>query len=269
MDAITAVGLAGSIVQFLDFGSEVVKRLREFTSHAGGGPKTFRDVNNGLQLLLHSIERIQQDLKENTVDDKTKAALFPVIQGCIEQAELLNKILKDILPAPGDSQWKKFNKALSSISYDKKVEKIQSILKEYRGGLVLYQTVSPSSRSDASPDWRRPSITQVISIPDFGDQPLSYSLTLHKVPGASSIGSPTETIFDSSWSTGSASPAFTDITISRATPNIQPSLEYTATTKQPPLTEEPSQTERPLEDTPLFIPEPAIGHPQKIIKAEM
>jgi hypothetical protein len=105
----------------LDFGSEVVKRLREFTSHAGGGPQTFRDVNNGLQLLLHSIERIQQDLKENTVDDKTKAALFPVIQGCIEQAELLNKILKDILPAPGDSQWKKVNKALSSISYDKKV----------------------------------------------------------------------------------------------------------------------------------------------------
>src|SRR5450755_4257372 len=114
METVTALGLAGNILQFIEFGGQVVIRLQEFCSNARDVPQTFREVTNSLPLLLDSLESIQRDLNNGEVDQRTEAALLPVIQDCTEQIKSLNQILKGTLPAPGDSQWKTLTKALTS-----------------------------------------------------------------------------------------------------------------------------------------------------------
>jgi hypothetical protein len=278
MDPLTAIGLAGNIVQFIDFGGEVISRLQDFSSDAKDVPQTFREVKIGLPLLLKSIEHIQDDLKNGVINLETQAALEPVIQDCKEQVQRLNKILDETLPAPGDSQWRNVNKALSSFWQDKKVRKIRAIIERYQGGLLLYQVTSPSRRGDAGLERQRPSMGQAVSrsgstasLPDSSDtatlttaqtrdQATSYSprLVPTRVSTTPSLGSPAETIFDSSWSMRTIDTAQTNITIP------------TPTARKPEVrNNEPAAVEEPSEEPAFLIPEPAIDRPQRMVKAKM
>ena len=49
-EALAVVGLVSSIVQFVDFGTKIIRRLEEFTSNAGDVPKTFRSIQAQLPL---------------------------------------------------------------------------------------------------------------------------------------------------------------------------------------------------------------------------
>lgn len=230
-------------------------------------PQTFREVTNSLPLLLDSLENIQRDLDNGKVDPRTEAALLPVIQDCTQKIKCLNQILEGILPAPGDSQWETLKKALTSFWQDKKIQRNMATITNYQGHILLYQTRRSSQRL---------SICQTIgqggpgdnSFPDRGAMVLSndhtreqftpYSPDMTPISTTPSLGSPTETIFESGWSIRSESTARTVWT----SPNpvaSEPRLRQS----------EPATVEAPFNDPPLMLSEPAIDPLQRTIKAEM
>jgi len=267
MSAMSAIGLAGNIVQFIEFGGQVVRRLHEFSSNARDVPQTFREVTNSLPLLLDSLENIRRDLNNGEVDPRTEAALLPVIQDCTEKIESLNQILEGILPAPGDSQWETLKKALTSFWQDKKIQRNMATITNYQGPILLYQTRQSSQRL---------SIPQTIGQGGPGDNSFSdrgtmvlfndrtrerltpYSPDMTPISTTSSLGSPTETILESGWSIRTESTART----------VWTSPDPVASEPQP-CQSEPANVEAPFGDPPLMLSEPAIDPLQRKIEAKM
>jgi hypothetical protein len=130
-EALAIVGLVSSIVQFVDFGSKIVRRLQDFHSSVNAVPKAFQDVKVVLPLLLDTLKRTQAQAESGAYSRETQEALFPVIEGCRSQVELLDNILVKILPKPEDSSLRRGMLAFSSVGQERKVEQITSTLREY------------------------------------------------------------------------------------------------------------------------------------------
>ena len=52
MDPLTAIGLAGNILQFVDFGTMVVMRLQKFLKHPNERLELFGDIGERLPSIL-------------------------------------------------------------------------------------------------------------------------------------------------------------------------------------------------------------------------
>jgi hypothetical protein len=136
-EALVAVGLAGNVLQFIDFGTKLCARIREYSSAAGGAPKKIESLAARLSLVLRTLKGLSEsglmtvDLEQTTM------------QACIARAKELNSILdtfKIVSPAVSndggglkrvdrriggiEKAWKAFN----SLRGEKKVEEFQSTL---------------------------------------------------------------------------------------------------------------------------------------------
>jgi hypothetical protein len=139
-EALAIVGLVSAIVQFVDFGSNIVERLQDFHSSVSEVPKAFRDVKVELPLLLDTLKRTRAQAQSGAVSRETQEALLPVVEGCRSQVELLDSTLVKTLPKPGDSSWRRGMMAFSSVGQEKKVEQITSTLRNYVQTLTYHQT---------------------------------------------------------------------------------------------------------------------------------
>ena len=144
-EAIAVVGAVASIVQLLDFSSGILHRLDEFQSSLGEIPKSFRHIKAELPVLRDTLQQTKEATDAGYVSDKTKTALIPAIQGCMEQIESLHVILAEILPTQDDSRLKRGKKAILSLRQDSKVESITKILHGYIGTLTFYYTATSST----------------------------------------------------------------------------------------------------------------------------
>ncbi|KAI9787479.1 MAG: hypothetical protein M1839_000008 [Geoglossum umbratile] len=137
-EAIAAVGLVSSIAQIIQFSASAASRLRDFHSGVRDTPKTFRDIEAQLPLLTDTIRRTKAEAGAG--NEATQAALSLVIENCLVQVKALNKILKEALPVPGDSSVKRAQKALSSLRFEKEVQRITNALCQYMALLTFHRT---------------------------------------------------------------------------------------------------------------------------------
>lgn len=145
-EAIAAVGIVASIVQLFDFGTTVLLRLKEYQSSLGDIPRSFRQMNKELPLLLYTLQHIQEAINTGSIGVETEEALLPVIEGCREQVELLQSILSKTLPKSDDSRFKKGKKAILSVQQEGKVERILKVLQSYISTLTFYSAASSTSQ---------------------------------------------------------------------------------------------------------------------------
>ena len=136
-EALALVGLAGNVAQFIDFGTRLCARIREYSSAAGGAPKKIESLAQRLSLVLRTFEGLSEsglmtvDLEQTT------------IQTCIARARELNSLLDKfkidspaVASGDGDLKWidrriggiEKARKAFSSLRSEKKVEEFQNTL---------------------------------------------------------------------------------------------------------------------------------------------
>jgi hypothetical protein len=144
-EAIAGLSVGARIVLLVDFSTKVVRRLDEFTTHAGEIPKCFRQVKTELPLLNTTLQQMQQTIDTNSVADGSKKALLPVIAGCHEQIAQLDAILTKALPEGNDSWREKGKKAMVSLRHDTKVENITRVLRNYIGILTFYCVAASSA----------------------------------------------------------------------------------------------------------------------------
>lgn len=137
-EALVVIGIAANIVQLVDFGSKILHRLNEFQSNVGDVPESFRHIKAELPVLLDALQRTKEAIEAGSLRDETKNALCPTINGCLEQIKSLDEVLLKALPTSGDSWIKRSGKAILSLRYDSKVEKITAIVKKYIQTLTFY-----------------------------------------------------------------------------------------------------------------------------------
>lgn len=142
MDPLTAIGLAASVVQFVQFGLEVSRRLNELNSkHPGEVPRSLEAISNQLPLLLNALNRIKSDSSISHLDFDTRCVLKGMVAGCTTQIAEVEFMINEISSATGDSFKKKIKKVFSSFKYEDKVWQIQRNLHTYISVLILHHVI--------------------------------------------------------------------------------------------------------------------------------
>ena len=142
MDPLSAIGLASAVVQFIDFGLNVAKRLEEFNSrNPGEVPRSLQAISTQLPLLLNALGRIKSDSQIKKLDFDTKCILRGMVSGCMAQIVEVEKMINEISVTPGDSFKVKIKKVFTSLKYDEKVWEIERNLHTYISVLILHHVV--------------------------------------------------------------------------------------------------------------------------------
>ena len=109
-EGLAAVGLASAIVQFIDFGSKVVSRLREFSSEVEEVPKTFRSIKVQLPLILNILQQTKNQVDARQVDKDTAQALEAVVGESTATVKQLDERLTEALPDDKATPWQRYRK---------------------------------------------------------------------------------------------------------------------------------------------------------------
>jgi hypothetical protein len=141
-EVLAVAGVVANIVQLVDFGSKVLRRLNDFHSKLGEIPRTLRCVKDELPILLDTLEQTKKAVEEGSIRDQTKHALLPIINSCREQVGLLDEIVGKMLPQESDSWRKRTTKAFSSLRQDAKVAEIRDALSSHIQKLTYYHAAT-------------------------------------------------------------------------------------------------------------------------------
>jgi len=141
-EALAVVGIVANIIQLVDFGSRVLKRLEEYQSELGDIPEAFRHTKTELPVLLDALRQTKAAIDAGTIQDESKKALLPAVEGCAVQIKALDDVIIKALPASGDSCARRGRKALGSLRYDAKVEKICAVVRGYIQTLTYHAAAS-------------------------------------------------------------------------------------------------------------------------------
>ncbi|KFY39482.1 hypothetical protein V494_03965 [Pseudogymnoascus sp. VKM F-4513 (FW-928)] len=164
-DPLTAIGIVANIIQLVDFSTKVLERLNDFQSSLGEVPKVFRHIKVELPVLQETLKQTVDKINHGAIEDSTRAALLPAVQGCTNQIEELDSLLAKALPVAGDSRFTKTTKALWSIKQDSKVESITKTLRGYIATLTFYHAAMSSTLQPIK-DEKLVEIRQWLSAPD-------------------------------------------------------------------------------------------------------
>lgn len=143
-EALAVIGLVGNIIAFVDFAQKVTSRLNEFSNNLKDCPKSLKQIQTQLPLIIDGIRMIKGRADSGKLDDDAKAALEPVIWECQQQTQRLGEILDDVLPESNSSSWERRKKAIRSLATDRKVEDISEALNRYLHTLTFYHVIEGS-----------------------------------------------------------------------------------------------------------------------------
>lgn len=146
-EALAAVGLASSIIAFVDFAQKVVSRLNEFSNDLKDSTNALAQIQTQLPVIIDGLRRIKDRADSGKLDGEAKAALEPIVQDCHRQTKLLSGILDSVLPASDASKWERRKKAIQSLKTDGKVKKASEALIQHLNLLTFH-----NSTGDDLPD---------------------------------------------------------------------------------------------------------------------
>ncbi|KAF2866677.1 P-loop containing nucleoside triphosphate hydrolase protein, partial [Massariosphaeria phaeospora] len=136
MEALAAVGLAGNIVQFVDFSCKLFDQATSIYHSTSG---TSRDAED-----LESITRNLQDLSvrlsqknHNQTHPQDHTALKKLAKECETTANELLSALQALKAKKPDSKWNSFRTALASAWKQPRVDALEKRLHTYRSQLII------------------------------------------------------------------------------------------------------------------------------------
>lgn len=150
-EPLAVVGIVSSIIQLVDFGSRVLKRLEEYQSQLGDIPEAFRHIKVELPVLLDALRQTKAAIDAGSMQDESKKALLPAVEECGIQIKLLDDVIMKVLPSSSDSWATRGRKALRSLQYDAKVDNITAVVRGYIQTLTYHAAASPRPLADTTP----------------------------------------------------------------------------------------------------------------------
>ncbi len=159
MKALAIVGLASSIVQFVQFGSQLCKEINEYSSAFGRAPQKIADIERRVSLILTTLANVEDDGKAELDRERR------TIEDCNAKIKELLVILDTLklTPRPFDGkatnrEWlqRSLNrmkvgwKAFKALHGDEKVEALQLSLDRLLALLALQIQVKANKKLDSS-----------------------------------------------------------------------------------------------------------------------
>lgn len=154
MDPVTVIGLAAAVVNLVDIGAKIARRVGEL-SEAGDIPEVFRDIKTRLPLIISVIVRTQHET--DNLSPEAEAAFKEVVRQCFEQVSQLDEILKKVMITKGDSRLRKTVRAGISLVEEGRVQRIATALRD-NVQLLAFLNVTPAEKG-------RPQVERTASEP--------------------------------------------------------------------------------------------------------
>ena len=142
-EALAIVGLASSIITFVDAAQKVISRLKDYWESGRELPKAYANVRNQLAFMVQEVEEMKDEYHRGLIPAEKAVGLHDAIEACNRQTARLNAILDDVLPAPNDSKIQRGRKALRSLRREKEVAGLQSSIESSKSTFTLYYVRHP------------------------------------------------------------------------------------------------------------------------------
>lgn len=144
LDPLTALSLAGTVVQFVDFGSKIISKNKELARSSIG----ISDEAINHEIIINDLLRLTKSLKEqlqtansNPPDDDDQS-LRVVCLGCIELSERILTRLESLKVEPNAGRRKIFRLAVRAVWSQKEMDKLLLQLDDFRNQMELHVLVS-------------------------------------------------------------------------------------------------------------------------------
>ncbi|KAF2787966.1 TPR-like protein [Melanomma pulvis-pyrius CBS 109.77] len=130
-EALAGLSLAANILQVVQFSTAVIARLEDYRSRTGSLPDTYDHINNKLPALIHKLKETEAAATKGAFSEDDRRVLLPIVAGCEKQIKALGEVLAKALPKNEDSGIKRGFKAVGSLRYDTRVEKMAKEIESY------------------------------------------------------------------------------------------------------------------------------------------
>ena len=128
IDPLTALSIASSVIQVVDFGCKLVSQTQEIYHSASGATRdnvTSGEIAEDINVLYKDLIRKDQDFQRLGPDD---IALGKLVDSCAREAEVLINLVAQLQVPPGATQWKSFRNAIKVARKRGKVNDIETRL---------------------------------------------------------------------------------------------------------------------------------------------
>jgi hypothetical protein len=141
VDPFSALGVAGNIVQFLDFGSKLVSKGKEIYTSADGSSVT----NVELEFISQDLHSIADSLSPNSSPSSSQNSnlgddeMRRLATSCKAVAEELLGVVRDLKVEENckHRKWKSFRQALKSVWKDGDIQSLQDRIDGFRRQLTI------------------------------------------------------------------------------------------------------------------------------------
>src|SRR5262245_42410183 len=102
-EALATVGIVANIIQLVDAGTRVLKRFEQYQSTLIELPEAFRHIKAELPALLDALRQTKAAINAGSLQEESKRALHPAVEGCHMQIKALDELIERALPMSSDS----------------------------------------------------------------------------------------------------------------------------------------------------------------------
>lgn len=145
-EVVAGFGLAGSIVQCVDFSSKLIKRLGEFESSLREANNTFSRLALTLPLVKGTLDRLESPASRDHLDASETERFRNVLDLCTSQARSLEESLSKTIPKENEAPYVKRWKALCSLAREKSVKRDAKNLHKTTNILITYHNSVSGNR---------------------------------------------------------------------------------------------------------------------------
>src|ERR1700733_12909286 len=122
-----------TIVQLVQFGIDVLTRIKDYIDSEDGAPKVFRDIAIQLPLHKEDLNCLKQSLNSRSA---SSTDMENVIKGYTNKLADLSNILEKVIPQLNTSIRRRVLAGVYSFARDKKVSSMWKSVHEYRSTLM-------------------------------------------------------------------------------------------------------------------------------------
>jgi hypothetical protein len=133
MAELAALGLAGNIIQFVDFGIKLLGNGRELYRSATGNTAEDLEIETVTGDLKILSQHLYKPLQPNRIVSADEAALQNLAVECEKLAtKLLSELDKLKVKDEGSRKWKSFKKALARVMKENEIQELEDRLARFQ-----------------------------------------------------------------------------------------------------------------------------------------
>jgi hypothetical protein len=139
-DPFSALGLAGNIVQFVDFASKLFSKSKELYKSSSGATnenQELEDATDTLRRLCASLRKVDQAGSKSARRLNDEGVLRELANNCNVTADELLSALEDLRTRGPRRKWQSFHQALRTVWKKDKIVAMENKLASYRSQLML------------------------------------------------------------------------------------------------------------------------------------